>query len=325
MIFLVRDVEDGRIGGCCDSQTLWIYELAICRSTRAKVSKEFIGFGIKHDYFVIVIAHEEQSLILIPHQSTSSWIIELAWSSSISLEEFHHTFPAEDVISGGSMAIVDHEDQERKESHRLQGLRQGRSHGGPEGGRLLQLPSQGPPGQRRMTGFVDDTAAPKYGHLSTWARCMGYAEPMERLVVSLTSSERAALDSLVELRSPTSSAEQRQAAMSEAQRVELLVDPGSFSEIGAFVTHRCDDFGMADRRYTVFLRRYENTVLAFDPACTHLGCRIKHSTEQNRYLCPCHGGVFDEDGKVVSGPPPKPLEQHPTKVEGGKIWVYKEV
>jgi len=32
------------------------------------------------------------------------------------------------------------------------------------------------------------------------------------------------------------------------ERLELLLDPGSFTEIGTFVTHRCADFGMADKR-----------------------------------------------------------------------------
>ena len=86
-----------------------------------------------------------------------------------------------------------------------------------------------------------------------------------------------------------------------------------------------DGYMMTERKYTVFVRRYEDHFACFDPACTHLGCRIHHNPEKGRYLCPCHGGVFDDEGKVISGPPPKPLDQHPVKLEGGRIWVYKEV
>ena len=32
------------------------------------------------------------------------------------------------------------------------------------------------------------------------------------------------------------------------ERIELLLDPGSFVEIGRFVTHRATDFGMQDQR-----------------------------------------------------------------------------
>ena len=92
-----------------------------------------------------------------------------------------------------------------------------------------------------------------------------------------------------------------------------------------FILNVKDGYSVVKRKYTVFLHRYEDRVVAFDPACTHLGCRINWVDEKGRYLCPCHGGVFDPDGNVVSGPPPKPLEQHPVKVEGGRIWVEKRV
>lgn len=86
-----------------------------------------------------------------------------------------------------------------------------------------------------------------------------------------------------------------------------------------------DGYATVDRKYTIFLRRKGDSVIAFDPACTHLGCRINWVGDKNRYFCPCHGGVFDSDGAAVSGPPPKPLEQHPVKVENGQIFVQKLV
>ncbi|MEQ1822164.1 MAG: ubiquinol-cytochrome c reductase iron-sulfur subunit [Fimbriimonadaceae bacterium] len=86
-----------------------------------------------------------------------------------------------------------------------------------------------------------------------------------------------------------------------------------------------DGYQVVDRNYTVYLHRSEGSVKCFDPACTHLGCRIKFQSEQHRYFCPCHGGVFAEDGKVVSGPPPKGLEEHPVKVENGRIFVSRKV
>lgn len=86
-----------------------------------------------------------------------------------------------------------------------------------------------------------------------------------------------------------------------------------------------DGYHLTDRDYSVYLRRKGDEVVCFDPACTHLGCRVEYQKEHDRFLCPCHGGVFDQDGKVVSGPPPKPLETHRTKVEGGRVWLLREV
>ena len=85
-----------------------------------------------------------------------------------------------------------------------------------------------------------------------------------------------------------------------------------------------DGYHTVKRKYTVFLSRTESGVTCFDPACTHLGCRVKFKENSHKFFCPCHGGVFTAEGNVVSGPPPKPLEQHQVKVEKGQIWVYRE-
>jgi cytochrome b6-f complex iron-sulfur subunit len=48
---------------------------------------------------------------------------------------------------------------------------------------------------------------------------------------------------------------------------------------------------------------------AFSAICTHQGC-IVHWDEKRRTLtCPCHAGVFDANGNVLSGPPPRPLKR----------------
>ncbi len=86
-----------------------------------------------------------------------------------------------------------------------------------------------------------------------------------------------------------------------------------------------DGYQDVDREYTVYLHRSAEGVKCFDPACTHLGCRIKFQDDQRRYFCPCHGGVFSEEGQVVSGPPPKGLVEHPVKVANGRILVSRQV
>lgn len=86
-----------------------------------------------------------------------------------------------------------------------------------------------------------------------------------------------------------------------------------------------DGYQTVEHGYSVYVRRYEDKVVAFDPSCTHLGCRVKYQGDKERYFCPCHGGVFDADGNVVSGPPPKALHQYESKIEDGQIWIYREV
>lgn len=63
------------------------------------------------------------------------------------------------------------------------------------------------------------------------------------------------------------------------------------------------------------------TYIALSNVCTHLGCRVRWVEDQQEYFCPCHNGVFDKVGRVVSGPPPRPLDQYPVKVEDGQLYI----
>ena len=60
---------------------------------------------------------------------------------------------------------------------------------------------------------------------------------------------------------------------------------------------------------------------ALSNICTHLGCRVRWIPETQEFFCPCHNGVFDKNGAVVSGPPPRPLDQYETKVENDQLFI----
>jgi menaquinol-cytochrome c reductase iron-sulfur subunit len=59
----------------------------------------------------------------------------------------------------------------------------------------------------------------------------------------------------------------------------------------------------------------------FDNHCTHLGCPYHWDASAQRFACPCHNGMFDATGKVVSGPPPRPLDYYESKVEAGILYM----
>ncbi len=54
---------------------------------------------------------------------------------------------------------------------------------------------------------------------------------------------------------------------------------------------------------------------AISTTCTHLGCKVYWEPENVRFFCPCHDGVFDVNGNVVSGPPPRPLDNYEVVVD----------
>jgi len=61
--------------------------------------------------------------------------------------------------------------------------------------------------------------------------------------------------------------------------------------------------------------------LAMSNICTHLGCRTRWIPDQEQFFCPCHNGVFDKHGYVVSGPPPRPLDMFESKIENGELYI----
>lgn len=54
---------------------------------------------------------------------------------------------------------------------------------------------------------------------------------------------------------------------------------------------------------------------AISTDCTHLGCKSYWEPDNDRFFCPCHDGVFDVNGNVVSGPPPRPLDRYEVEVD----------
>jgi len=53
---------------------------------------------------------------------------------------------------------------------------------------------------------------------------------------------------------------------------------------------------------------------ALSATCTHLGCGVAWDDAKSQFVCPCHAGTFDRSGKVVSGPPPRPMDRFETRL-----------
>jgi Rieske Fe-S protein len=65
-------------------------------------------------------------------------------------------------------------------------------------------------------------------------------------------------------------------------------------------------------------------VVAFSTICPHLGCGIDWVESKNSFGCPCHESFFSLDGKVSSGPAPRPMDSLETRVVDGVIEVKFE-
>jgi menaquinol-cytochrome c reductase iron-sulfur subunit len=70
------------------------------------------------------------------------------------------------------------------------------------------------------------------------------------------------------------------------------------------------------------VRLADSDYVVYNAQCTHLGCLVEWHPEDKTFKSPCHNGVFKmDDGAVLAGPPPRPLDMLEHKTENGELWV----
>lgn len=85
---------------------------------------------------------------------------------------------------------------------------------------------------------------------------------------------------------------------------------------------RVDGWRILSEKTTTWAVKFDDgQVVAFAPQCTHLGCAYHWDEGKKNFLCPCHTSVFGMDGKVLSGPAPRPLDRYESKIENHKLMV----
>jgi menaquinol-cytochrome c reductase iron-sulfur subunit len=105
----------------------------------------------------------------------------------------------------------------------------------------------------------------------------------------------------------------------------LALGPVSQYEIGKTVEAAYEDpsplpWAGQTARAAIWLRRTgQSSVIAFAVNCTHLGCPVSWQPDAQLFLCPCHGGVYDAEGRVAGGPPPLPLARYDTRIQDGNV------
>jgi len=72
----------------------------------------------------------------------------------------------------------------------------------------------------------------------------------------------------------------------------------------------------------ILIRLAADQFAAYSQSCTHLKCPVYFNSQSSQLVCPCHEGSFSaEDGRVLAGPPPGPLQRYPIEVRDQAIWV----
>ena len=73
----------------------------------------------------------------------------------------------------------------------------------------------------------------------------------------------------------------------------------------------------------ILIRGKDGAYRALSAVCTHLGCTVQLRPDGHSIWCACHNGLYDLEGRNVSGPPPRPLESYVVHVIGGDVVVEK--
>jgi menaquinol-cytochrome c reductase iron-sulfur subunit len=112
-----------------------------------------------------------------------------------------------------------------------------------------------------------------------------------------------------------------------AHREEQWVDIADLTQLPlntpqevSYRMNKVDGWKVSSEKATAWVvKTADNKVIAFGPQCTHLGCAYHWDDGAKNFQCPCHNSVFAVDGKVISGPAPRPLDRYAVKIDGNRL------
>ncbi len=110
-----------------------------------------------------------------------------------------------------------------------------------------------------------------------------------------------------------------------------FVDAGPLSELPlnqwrllSLETVQRDGWKKTRQRHAIWVSRQdasERGVTVLSSICPHLGCPVNWHPDQSQFVCPCHGGTFNPEGRHTGGPPPRSMDRLEFQVRGGRLWV----
>lgn len=71
-------------------------------------------------------------------------------------------------------------------------------------------------------------------------------------------------------------------------------------------------------------KNQDGSYTAFVAVCTHLDCTVSYIPEKRKFYCACHQGWYDENGKNIAGPPPRPLRRLSLEIKEKELVIKKE-
>jgi Rieske Fe-S protein len=109
---------------------------------------------------------------------------------------------------------------------------------------------------------------------------------------------------------PPKQAEVEVTSVKAGKLSELAADSGTIVKFGT--------------KPAILIRTNNGDLRAFNATCTHLDCTVQYRADMGLIWCACHNGKYDLNGRNVSGPPPRPLEELRVIVQGDEVLISKK-
>lgn len=106
------------------------------------------------------------------------------------------------------------------------------------------------------------------------------------------------------------------------QRRKVLFRNPADADSPTFVAARFE--GQEETALGIFVRKVGDKAQVVSARCTHAGCAVTWMADKKQFVCPCHNGHFDENGNVLSGPPPRPLDRLTSEPVNGDLYIVEE-
>jgi menaquinol-cytochrome c reductase iron-sulfur subunit len=103
------------------------------------------------------------------------------------------------------------------------------------------------------------------------------------------------------------------------RREEIWLPVGALDEFPMDTVHKAVvvipwNQGTMREKGVFVWRRPKEGVVVFSRSCTDLSCPVTWDPGSGWFFCPCHGGIFDQEGVNVAGPPPRPLDRFNNRI-----------
>ncbi|HZW38593.1 MAG TPA: ubiquinol-cytochrome c reductase iron-sulfur subunit [Ignavibacteriaceae bacterium] len=102
-------------------------------------------------------------------------------------------------------------------------------------------------------------------------------------------------------------------------------------EVTSVSAGKVNDFAAGDSKIirfgndpVILINKDGASLVALSATCTHLDCTVQYKKDEKIIWCTCHNGKYDLQGRNISGPPPRPLDQYMVKIKDEEIFITKK-